>query len=86
MAIIFPTIPYKSQFDTDASQFRNDCGPACLAMILNAFGTDATTNAVFRRSGADAENYVSVSQLMRAGESYGVPFRYFYGWNVKRLV
>lgn len=85
MGLIFPTIPYKSQLDADANEFRNDCGPTCLAMVLNAFGKNVTTNAVFRRTGAGANDYVSVSQLMRAGDTYEVPFGYFYSWNIERL-
>ena len=38
MGLIIPSIPYKSQYDDDASDFRNDCGPACVAMVLNALG------------------------------------------------
>ena len=26
-------LPYKSQYDPDAGVSRNDCGPACLAML-----------------------------------------------------
>ena len=29
---------YRSQWDADANQRRNDCGPACVAMVLQAFG------------------------------------------------
>ena len=59
-------IPYKSQSDPDAAISRNDCGPACLAMLLNALGIPATTDAVFHRTGAAADGYVSMAQLMRA--------------------
>lgn len=86
MGTIIPSIPYKSQYDPDADEFRNDCGPACLAMILNGYGISASTNAVYRRTGAIANYYVSVSQLMRASQSYGVGFDYFYNWTVSRLV
>jgi nucleoid-associated protein YgaU len=85
MGTIIPSIPYKSQYDPDASEFRNDCGPACIAMVLQAFGISASTNAVYRKTGAPANVYVSVGQLMRAAQSYGVGFDYFYGWTVSRL-
>ena len=85
MGLIFPSIPYKSQLDADANEFRNDCGPTALAMVLNAFGKNVTTNAVYRRTGASANDYVSVGQLMRAGETYEVPFGYFYSWDIERL-
>lgn len=85
MGTIIPAIPYKSQYDPDAEEFRNDCGPACLAMVLNGFGINVSTNAVFRKTGAKANNYVSVSQLMRASLSYGLPFDYFYAWTIDKL-
>ncbi len=78
-------IAYKSQYDPDAAASRNDCGPACLAILLNAFGVTATTDAVFRRTGAAPDDYVSMAQLMRVGESYGVPFEYRKGWGLGEL-
>jgi hypothetical protein len=85
MGLILSSIPYKSQYDPDASEFRNDCGPASLAMILHAFGINVSTNSVYRKTGTEANRYVSVSQLMRAGLSYGVPFDYFYNWSIEKL-
>jgi predicted double-glycine peptidase len=85
MGKIIRRIPYKSQYDDDASDFRNDCGPACVAMILNGHGVNVSTNAVFRRTGAPASAYVSVSQMMRAAYTYGVNFDYFYPWDLNQL-
>lgn len=70
------SVAYKSQYDPDAMASRNDCGPTCLAMLLNALGISATTDAVFRRTGARPEGYVSMAQLMRVGESYGAPLEF----------
>ena len=39
-------IAYKSQYDPDAAVSRNDCGPACLAMLLNALGTAVTNRTI----------------------------------------
>ena len=78
-------IAYKSQYDPDAATSRNDCGPACLAMLINAFGLTATTDAVFRRTGASPNDYISMAQLMRVGESYGVPLEYRRGWGLGEL-
>lgn len=85
MGLIISAIPYKSQYDPDAEEFRNDCGPACLAMVLNGFGVNVSTNAVYRKTGAKANNYVSISQLMRAALSYDLPFDYFYDWTIEDL-
>lgn len=79
------TVPYKSQFDPDAGQSRNDCGPTCLAMLLNALGLAATTDAVFQRTGAVADGYVSMAQLMRVGESYGAPLEFRRDWTLGEL-
>jgi hypothetical protein len=70
------SIEYKSQYDPDAVESRNDCGPACLAMLLNAFNLPATTDACFRRTGAPPDGYVSMAQLIRVGDSYGVPLEF----------
>jgi ABC-type bacteriocin/lantibiotic exporter with double-glycine peptidase domain len=37
-------VPYRSQEDQDAWRFRNDCGPACAAMILEWQGMYFTVN------------------------------------------
>lgn len=85
MGRLISQIPYKSQYDADANQYRNDCGPACVAMILNGLGKPVTTNTVFRRSGAEANSYVSVGQMMRAAQTYRVTFKYFYPWTLDDL-
>lgn len=85
MGQLIRAIPYKSQYDLDASEFRNDCGPACVAMILNGLGVHTTTNTVFRRSGAKANQYVSVSQMIRAAQTFNINFDYFYPWGLNDL-
>ena len=86
MGRMIPGVPYKSQSDSDASDFRNDCGPACVAMILNGLGLNVSTNTVYRKTGAKANEYVSVSQMMNAAASYGIDFDYFYPWNLDDLM
>lgn len=78
-------LPYKSQSDPDAGMARNDCGPACLAMLLNALGIPATTDAVFHRTGGAPDNYISAAQIIRVGESYGVPLDFRTGWTLGQL-
>ena len=85
MGRIIPGIPYKSQYDSDASDFRNDCGPACVAMILNGLGVNVSTNTVYRKTGAGANEYVSVSQMMNAAATYDIDFDYFYPWDLDDL-
>lgn len=85
MGVVISNIPYKSQYDQDADKYRNDCGPACVAMILNGLGKNVTTNAVYRNTGASSTGYVSVSQMMRAAQTYGINFDYFYPWTMNDL-
>lgn len=86
MGAIIASIPYKSQYDPDANEFRNDCGPACLAMVLGGYGISASTNSVHRRTGVQGDRYVSITQLTNAASTYGVMFDYFYAWNVPQLI
>ncbi len=79
------TLDYKSQFDPDAGEARNDCGPACLAMILNAFGVPATTDAVFRRTAARPDRYISIAQLMRVADTYRVPLEFRRDYSLGQL-
>lgn len=58
-------VPYKSQWDDDAGKTNNDCGPACVAMVLNYYGENLTTNEVFDRTGAD-KGLITVSELRKA--------------------
>lgn len=70
------TVEYKSQLDPEASASRNDCGPACLAMLLSALGAPATIDAVFQRTGAPPDGYISMAQLVRVADSYGAPLEF----------
>ena len=64
-------VPYKSQWDSDAGISKDDCGPTCLAMILNYYGEKVTTDDVFRATGAKIDRYVTISQLIKAGNKWG---------------
>lgn len=86
MGVIIPAIPYKSQYDPDAEEFRNDCGPAALAMILRGYGVNISTDAVYRATGTRAHRYVGIGQLMRVAEAHGVLFDFFYGWSLEQLM
>ena len=72
-------VPYKSQSDPDAARSRNDCGPTCLAMLLNAYGLAASTDEVFACTGAPAEGFVSMAQLIRAARQYAAPLEFHQG-------
>jgi len=81
-------VPYKSQWDDDARGTINDCGPASVAMILNFYGLNVTTDEVFGRTGAGS-GMISVQQLQQAIASYGFSSRYIKGSSpteLKRLI
>ena len=85
MGVLIASIPYKSQYDADADEHRNDCGPASLAMMLAAYGVQVSTNAVYRKTGTKNDGYVSIGNLMRAAESYGHPLDFFHSWTMQKL-
>ena len=39
-------VPYRSQEDSDARNYRNDCGPACAAMLLAKAGINLSIDAL----------------------------------------
>jgi len=63
-------VPYKSQWDAEGNLTNNDCGPACVSMVLNYYGENTTINEVFKRTGA-GQGLINISQLQKAISSYG---------------
>lgn len=41
------SVPYRSQWDEDANTHSADCGPTCVAMILNFKQVNITPNKVY---------------------------------------
>lgn len=70
----FLDLPYRSQWDADASTHVADCGPTALAMVLNGVGVAATPDTIYARSmpGKAATDYTSVDELRQAAASYDV--------------
>lgn len=64
------SVNFSSQWDQDAGQSNNDCGPCSLKMVLNFYGETVTTDEILGKSGA-GKGYVTLSQLKTAAESYG---------------
>jgi uncharacterized protein YvpB len=58
-------VAYKSQHDSDASGTYNDCGPASIAMILNYYGENLTTDDVYKKTGA-GPSLITITQMLRA--------------------
>jgi len=71
-------VPYKSQWDDDARGTKNDCGPTSVAMILNYYGLNVTTDEVFGRTGAGS-GVITIYQLQKAISSYGFSSKHIKG-------
>jgi len=83
------SIIYKSQWDNDASGSNDDCGPACLAQILNFYGENVTTDEIFWKTGAASNALITFAQLYRAISSYGYNDELFINSNrdkIKELI
>ena len=65
-------VPYKKQWGVGANESRNDCGPACLAMILAAYDIHKTVDEVFRATGAAPDALINFDQMIRAGKALGL--------------
>lgn len=48
MATVKLDIPYRSQWDPDASDHESDCGPTCVTMLLNGQGMTMTPDDVYQ--------------------------------------
>ncbi len=67
-------IPYRSQHDQDAQLTRADCGPACVAMLLEWRGIGATVDSITRRTSMGATN---AGQLMAVAAYHGLKLQRF---------
>ncbi len=69
-------VPYRSQWDHDANKSNTDCGPACLAMVLGYYGTQAAINDLFTATGVEPGKLIGFGQLQQVARSYGITFEY----------
>ena len=51
MATVKLDIPYRSQWDDDAKNHESDCGPTCVAMLLNGLGVAISPDEVYQHIG-----------------------------------
>ncbi len=69
-------VPYRSQWDDDANKSTTDCGPACLAMVLDYYGEHVSIDKLFSATGVQPGRYVGFGQLQQVSRDYGVTFTY----------
>lgn len=70
-------IPYRSQKDSDANYAPSDCGAACVAMLLDAFGIRKTIDEVFKATGQPQTNFLSRSHLIIAAGKFHLKIKKF---------
>lgn len=63
-------VTYKSQWDSDADDSKNDCGAASLAMCINYFGGNVTTDTVFQKTGEKVDDGINFTQLQQAATAF----------------
>jgi hypothetical protein len=70
-------VPYRSQWADDAKSHSADCGPTSLAMVLNYYGVDISPDGIYRfLPPKGKKQFTSISELMQASRSNGVPNTY----------
>lgn len=69
------SIPYISQWDSEAQQSKNDCGPVSLTMVLRGYGEQHRADSIFTMTGA-GQGYVSFQMLMNVAHSLGYQTEY----------
>jgi hypothetical protein len=78
-------IPYRSQQAADANLYESDCGPTCVAMVLNYYNIPMTPNAVYDHMSAVPEGtFPKVHQLEEVLTKHQMPRRrdvYLSKWN-----
>lgn len=67
------TIPYRSQWDPDATLTRQDCGPACVAMVLQDEGQIVPINTITAELMGPGETGTTAFDLQSSLEKRGVP-------------
>ncbi|RPI64759.1 MAG: hypothetical protein EHM48_00075 [Planctomycetaceae bacterium] len=66
-------VPYRSQWDADGSDYASDCGPACVAMVLEHYGVRVDINQLARDAGmVTGRPYTLPADLIRAADLHGV--------------
>ena len=66
-------VPYVSQLGTGASQYNNDCGAACGAMLVRGYTDNpVTVDQFYAATGQTTDVYLNASQIISALARYDV--------------
>ncbi len=68
-------VTYKSQIGSTAGYSQNDCGPACIAMLLATMGQDLTIDSLYTNPSSPVRGFagdLSIQQLITLARTYGL--------------
>jgi predicted double-glycine peptidase len=73
----FWNVPYTGQVGTGANEHGNDCGPACVSIVLKWAGiTSPSIDDLFNEVQPSGDSYTSFGDLMRLLDRHGVDADY----------
>lgn len=72
-------IPYRSQRDSDALYAPSDCGAACVAMVLEAYGMNVKIDDIFKSTGRKQSEFLSRTDLVNAAAKHHLELQKFQG-------
>lgn len=70
-------IPYRSQRDSDALYAPSDCGAACVAMLLEAFGMVVKIDDIFKATHRNQQEFLSRADLINAANQFHLSLQRF---------
>jgi hypothetical protein len=66
-------VEFISQLGNGADKYNNDCGAACVSMLISAYTQqNVSVDEIYSRIQPDADTYLSVTQLKNALAWYGI--------------
>jgi hypothetical protein len=83
----FKPTPYRSQWDGDGSKFRSDCGPACVAMLLERAGKHISIDDVSIACGMGVSGKTTTNawELIKGAGKYGLKLEGVSGWTLDQF-
>lgn len=81
-----PPVPYRSQWDADAQRVKSDCGPACVAMLLEYHGVKITIDDISALCGLGSDKkYTTSTDLASASKKCGLVLDTVTGWTLEQF-
>jgi hypothetical protein len=60
------SVPYYSQWDSDATFSKDDCIPACASMLISYYGGILSTNKIAEKTGQGIVNFSEIERALKA--------------------